>query len=221
MIETLEWDSDFFKTKIGKFVADVKNIKLLSEKALNEFDLVYIFSPSKLNLDLKLMDIKITLAKYTKKHQPISDISEYNPSTDNYQELLNLVYLSGHDSRFLKDPFFGKKKFQQLYQKWIDNSINDVNAKVLIYKINKNIAGFVSFKKQKQQAVIELIAVSPYFQGNKVGQHLLNAVENSLKAEALLRVATQETNLQACRFYEKYGFERINKQYIYHYLSKK
>lgn len=217
MIRPLQWDSNFFSSRIGKIDIGNDGDFAIDQEDFAQFDMVYIFSPHDLNLDLPLMDIKITMGKSVKLKSKANEIKLFDPSVDNYDQLLELVYLSGHQSRFLKDSFFGRKKFEKMYQTWINNSLHKEKSKVLIYRDHGNIAGFVSFYYNKVNAAIELIAVDPSFQGKNIGTKLLTSVESFLSYGFELQVATQATNVKARDFYLKNDFEIINKQYIYHF----
>jgi ribosomal protein S18 acetylase RimI-like enzyme len=126
--------------------------------------------------------------------------------------------LSGHDSRFLKDSFFGEDAFKNLYKRWIDNSIREEGINVLVYIENNRILGFVTYSKKETDSSIGLFAVDPIAQGKGVGLKLIQAVESHLGSNKYLVVPTQETNLNACKFYKKLGFKLEYKQYIYHYV---
>jgi ribosomal protein S18 acetylase RimI-like enzyme len=170
-----------------------------------------------LNISAPLVDTKITFGKKIKKNRNILDVVTFDNSIHSYEQLLNLVYISGQDSRFRVAPFFTEENFKNLYKRWIDRSIEDDKTNVLIYMQNDLILGFVTFSCLHTTASIGLIAVLPNTQGKGVGSKLIQAVENLLVNETILTVATQEKNKGACAFYNKNGFEIINKQYIYHY----
>lgn len=218
MIQFLEWDSNFFGCKIGKL--DYTGLRKDSFKFedIKSFDLVYIFSDEKLDYN-KLFDVKIKFQKLTEKKNFPNKITEFDSSKHSYEELLDLAYLSGHDSRFLKDPFFGEKAFKNLYKAWIDKSIEDHKTKILIYFDQNRIIGFVTYKKDIDNAVIELIAVSENTQGKGIGFKLISAVEANLNPSTNLFVSTQETNNIAMEFYVRNGFRIFDKKYIYHYAK--
>jgi dTDP-4-amino-4,6-dideoxy-D-galactose acyltransferase len=219
MIQYLDWDSNFFGCKIGKLTISENDQKWPSFNQFKSFDLVYIFSPIPLEIEAPLVDIKVIFRKNTSKNKVDSKLEEFQSSLHSYQELLELVYLSGHDSRFLKDPFFGVPAFQRLYKKWIDNAIADKDTKVLVYVEQKRIAGFVTYTLKNESVSIGLIAVSKEFQGKGIGKKLIDSVENDADEGIELFVPTQKTNAGACNFYNKLGFEVQNTQYIYHYES--
>lgn len=219
MIELLDWDSNFFGYKIGKLTYSNQHKSLPSDEEFKKFDLVYIFSTSRLNDKYNLVDVKVTFKKNTASKNVDDKIYFFDKTLHSYTELLELAYLSGHDSRFLKDSFFSEKDFKNLYKTWIDKSIINQKTKILVYINNNTICGFVSFKVEKIKSNIELIAVSPIARGKGIGKKLLDAVEAMLKEDTLLTVPTQETNLKACNFYLKNGFKIISKHFIYHYAA--
>lgn len=216
-INLLEWDTQFFNKRIGRLslgLTHQMDLKNLSN--LNDFDIVYIFSSEEISIHAPLMDIKVTYSKFIKKTSLINEVIQFNINKHNYNQLLELTYQSGHDSRFLKDPSFGLFQFKRLYKQWIDNSIDDNETLILIYPNKENIEGFVTVNKNKKYAQIGLISVKPNSHGKGIGKKLIQAVENHLNDGLKLVVATQETNKGACKFYEKLGFRLEKTEYIYH-----
>jgi len=215
-LRLLEWDTKFFNKRIGRLDLE-SNSNIEYPNQLKDFDIVYIFSPIKLSIAAPLMDIKLTYSKSIENIPSIDEIEHFDIHSHNYNQLLDLVYLSGHDSRFLKDSVFGEIEFKRLYKQWIDNSINDEDTLVLISQADNKIEGFVTVKIHENYGQIGLIAVNPIKHGKGIGRNLIYAVENHLKKYFKLLVATQETNVNACKFYENLGFTLEKKEYIYHY----
>jgi dTDP-4-amino-4,6-dideoxy-D-galactose acyltransferase len=220
-IQRLDWDSDFFKMEIGQInVSSLEQwMKYFTSNLLNRFEIIYVMSNSVINHpSLKQVDRKITFKKTTNYHQTIDkNIEEFNLDIHSFNELLELVFLSGSLSRFKLDPAFGEVKFKALYKKWILKAIESKTKIVLVYIISNKITGFVSFCAINN--TIELIAVDPNYQNLKIGKKLLVAVELYLSQEKILKVSTQEKNKAACSFYTKFGFELMEKKYIYHYAK--
>jgi ribosomal protein S18 acetylase RimI-like enzyme len=128
------------------------------------------------------------------------------------------VYLSGHESRFRKDPLIQDSDFKKLYKTWLDNLLSDSNSKVLISVLHGKIVGFIGFKKKNNLFKIDLIAVDEFHQQKGIGNNLLSAVETSVaSSHNEIVVQTQLNNKKACNFYEKYGFTPSKKEYIYHF----
>ncbi len=217
MIRELEWDSGFFEKKIGR--VDVsKDFNIIAfQKEAKSFDLVYVFSEKPINNMAELVDVKVTYAKNVQHYGLDQNIEDYNKNKHNYNQLLELAYLSGHESRFKKDSFFCQQAFKGLYKKWLDKNINEPEQRVLVFVENQNLAGFVSYESTSSEALIHLIAVDSGYQGRGIGRKLMQAVENKLTLPATLSVPTQKTNEIAVRFYENYGFRLKQTVYIYHY----
>lgn len=217
MISYLKWDSEFFEKKIGKLENTIYDSLHSLNGDISEYDLIYIFSDDKVDFLEEPIDIKVTYAKKTQKKIEYKNVMVYDNAIHDYEDLLSLAYSSGHDSRFLKDPFFGETAFKKLYKRWIDNSVNDSNTSVFVYVEDNQLVGFVTCTQYAEHATIGLIAVSNTAQGKGIGGKLIDAVENQLENDTLLYVSTQKTNRQACAFYERKGFTVNSVKYIYHY----
>ena len=219
MIEELAWDSNFFGYRIGKVEVNKVNSFDLKKLKKASFDLIYIFSKIKLpnEFDSLLVDEKITFQKITFEKTKNKKIKIFDKNIHSYLELLDLAFQSGHESRFLKDSFFGIDAFKKLYKKWVDNSFKSKNCKVLVYLYQNKIVGFVIYKKLDDLNIIELIAVDHQYRGKNIGKELINAVEFYTGPNQMLKVATQKVNIGACNFYKKNNFKKCKLSYIYHY----
>ena len=214
-VKKLIWDSEFFGYNIG--MLDINSCDFNTELHLNpEFDLIYLFSDKKQQSKhiLAPIDIKVN---YKKEITPIDkmpqNIEEYNGQL--IDELIYLALLSGHHSRFKKDTFLAVH-YEKLYLVWIQKSISGTLAdKVLVYKNNNDILGFVTLKATSEHVQIGLIAVHDKHWGKGVGTSLLQAVSFVYPNKKII-VATQEENQGATALYEKNGFHIDKKKYIYH-----
>lgn len=220
----LDWDSDFFNLEVGELIIDTSD-----DFELGNFDLLYVKSNKKESIELNGFEkthceTKVVFYKNLFDFQPISnqvvELSEINYSLN---ELNLLAFESGNHSRFKQDNKIDNRKFEELYELWVKNSINKSFAdEVFIYLHETIIAGFVTFKVVGDYAVIGLIAVSKAFQGKGIGKELLFKVENELLIKGIneLRIPTQEENHQACGFYEKLGYKKFETINISHYWRK-
>jgi hypothetical protein len=121
MIKFLKWDSDFFDYKIGKYNHYSKTESFPGNESFKKYDLVYIFSNNPIpKFSNFLMDIKVLYQKFTVERSLSDNILAFDPNFHSFNQLLELVYLSGHESRFLKDSFFGEMAFKKMYRKWIE-----------------------------------------------------------------------------------------------------
>jgi dTDP-4-amino-4,6-dideoxy-D-galactose acyltransferase len=228
----LDWDSQFFGIEVfgvtlspGNKEIDIQQLAgtLRDEGA----GLVYFFLQQKTPdwqqqlaaIGAILYDEKVT---YAKQLRPLSGTAPekielyMGEATD---ELLELAFLAGHDSRFKKDPRLSPF-FERLYTMWVINSLNGSMAdKVFVYRTENKIAGLVSCKiGNDKTGNVGLIATAAAYQGKGIGTALLQATEVYYSGNnvATSTVVTQKSNSQACFFYEKAGFAEYKTEYVYH-----
>jgi dTDP-4-amino-4,6-dideoxy-D-galactose acyltransferase len=229
-IKYLEWDSDFFRKKIGRIsVQHSDNIEATLHKAKDEgYQLIYAFGDKDFFVEDTILqqfgghlaDRKVVYEKTIKEKQSQSTVSVYE-SKELVPELESLAYESGKYSRFKLDTNFEKDDFYRMYKIWIENSINrQIADKIFVTKNNnEQIQGMLTLKITEDKGHIGLIAVSPNSQGRGYGKALISACENELldKGIATLEVPTQWDNKQACKFYERCGFTTKEISNIYHF----
>ncbi|MFY7743622.1 MAG: GNAT family N-acetyltransferase [Flavobacterium sp.] len=220
----LDWDSEFFNLEVGELITDTSETF-----KIGDFDLIYVKSNEKKEIELNGFEKshsenKVVYHKNLVDFHPINtqviELSETNYSLD---ELNQLAFESGKHSRFKLDNKIDKRKFEELYELWVKNSINKSFAdEVFVYLHETIIAGFVSYKVVDDYATIGLIAVSKAYQGKGIGKELLYKVENELVKKVIneLRIPTQEENHHACGFYEKLGYKKFETINISHYWRK-
>ena len=160
MIEFLKWDSDFFGKKIGRIDWTTSEIISYHDLDKDNYDMIYIFSSHPLKINVALMDVKVTFSKSVNYYKPHSEIAIFDKKKHSYSSLLKLAYLSGHDSRFLKDSFFGEQAYKKMYKQWLDNAISNESILVFVAILNNSIQGFVTVHQQAIHSTIGLIAVS-------------------------------------------------------------
>ena len=223
-VKKLHWDSDFFNLEVGELIVD----NSISYE-LGNFDLIYVKSTKKIAIELNNFEkshseIKVVYNKILQDFHPINNqVIELSEANYSINELNQLAFESGNHSRFKLDNRIENRKFEELYELWIENSINKSFAdEVFVYLHETIIAGFVSYKEAGDYATIGLIAVSKVFQGKGIGKELLFKVENELLKKGIneLRIPTQEENYQACGFYEKLGYKKFETTNISHYWRK-
>ncbi len=225
MVKLLKWDSTFFLKKIG--LLDIKNnCQNIEYMNLDDWDLIYLVSDEDFNLDTEKFNKTYSETKivFSKRMVPVNDEIDKNISVavnnTSKKQIYALALESGKFSRFNLDPKFTRTDFEKLYYMWVDNSFHqDFANAVLIYKLENEIVGFITYKISECFATIGLIAVSPICQGNGIGRKLITAVEIELLRLHIgeLRIPTQLQNEKACEFYMKLGYEIIDKKIIKHY----
>ena len=222
-IRKLDWDSNFFKKRIGEILLNNSN----SSISCDNYDLIYVKSVDNdnsveiENFKQNFSETKVVFAKQvTEQEATDANIISFFNTITNKEVLYQLAFESGKFSRFNLDENFSLKEFHNLYKKWIDNSINkEFSDNILVYKEAQDITGFVSYKVYNGYATIGLIAVNPNEQGKGIGKKLIIAVENQLKSIGILElhIPTQLANEAACNFYTKLGYEIIEQLIIKHY----
>lgn len=226
MIEKLDWDSAFFGYPVGRvFIQKTEGFNLKTfGKDLSTFKLVYMFSEDPLPQEYTncLVDKKATFRKTISQHPDDFCVSVFDKEKDSYDELLDLVYLSGLYSRFKTDKNFQNQEFSRLYKEWINKSLNDTNTKVLVVRSGREFGGFVTLEMvDNVSAKIGLISVGEKHQGKGFGSILISYAERLAMASgrSVLKVVTQYENKPAVYLYEKNGFILESLIYIYHFWN--
>lgn len=229
--EKLKWDSDFFKLSIGQ--ANVKSQNEIEYGiTVDGFDLVYIVSDILLD-STKQYSYHGTKVKFRKilreendlfiKNIQHIDFDYYNA----YQDIINkIAYSSGYFSRFNQDSRFGRKRFQILYDQWIENALNNVHDNIfLVYKQNLTnipvalLTGMINIDSEVSK--VGLLGVDVNERGKKIGSSMLKYFEKEAmdNNQREIEIYTQIENSNACRFYNAMGYDKENVQYIYHLWS--
>lgn len=230
MIKELSWDSQFFDKPICQIKVEeatsLEDLKEEIKEALVQHDIVYLFIPSKFKLSDKVkekyksfyIDSKVEYIKNLERVHDEIEVMEYL-SKGNSKEITNLALQSGQYSRFLLDSKFSPGDFKRLYEEWITGSLERRLADwVLVFSKESKILGFVTAKIVDGQGHIGLIAVDETARGMKIGTKLMNKVSFLLQDKGIrsLIVPTQQSNRNACMFYEKMGFQIKAQTSIYH-----
>ncbi|MDU1889951.1 MAG: GNAT family N-acetyltransferase [Dysgonomonas sp.] len=233
MLEYLEWDSSFFKRKIGRInLANESKYEILSPllyTARQEgYDLVYCIGKDDFFINENLLeeyngtlvDQKVIFSGSTLDENMLSPLVEEYTDTSANENLIELTLLSGKYSRFRLDQHFTKEEFEHFYTIWLNNSLNRTIAdKIFVCRKDGSIVGFVTVKKEKGYGQIGLIAVDNNIQGLGLGKQLVSSVKKYLNDEAIdrLEVVTQLKNENACHFYRKCKLSEKTINNIYHF----
>lgn len=238
MIIKLPWDSDFFRFTIGS--CQGKDIgegatEFKEEFTRGEFDCVYVFCKPEDSV-CKQLDIGIYPnvlrvdghAEYKLRRE------SWRPGGTSHSCILvdqeekmqphvikELEALSGDlaaVSRFSTDPKF-RALAKPMYEIWMDNILKDRNGLVATCMVNDQIAGTIASQLKGSTGIIELVKVSPHFQGKGVGKALVNNAIHLFfeKGVEKISVKTQLNNAPARGLYEKCGFHLADVTRIYHW----
>jgi len=112
-------------------------------------------------------------------------------------------------NRFFNDKIIPVKKANELFSKWIENSLKKIAAdEVLVWDEKDEVLGYVTIQKNGH---IPLIAVSSKAQGRKIARKLIiGALSQFSKWNSKsIKIETQITNIPAIRSYQSCGFKIV------------
>ncbi|MCZ4294788.1 GNAT family N-acetyltransferase [Vibrio sinaloensis] len=130
-------------------------------------------------------------------------------NASNLHEVMGLLDGMYTNSRF-KKPWFDIHERDRFYQEWLKKALlGEYDDICLAYRVNGEIAGFVTLKFNQVGATIGLIGVLPRFQGKGIGRLLLESAEIATMQQGLYKisVSTQLSNLIAMNLYAKHGYQ--------------
>lgn len=236
MIRPLEWDSNFFGIRTAKL--DATNLSETGMRSQLEsitkcgFELIYVFTPHNheglkqqiLTAGGKLTDEKVTYFTNVTEMTPIhSGFIRSCLGNKMDTELEMLAIESGKYSRFKLDEQIPRKKFEDLYRLWMENSLNASFAEeVFVFEDEGKKLGMVSVDIRQNEGWIGIIAVNDAYRGKSIGKMLMHAAigfckDNKVK---ILNVQTQMANKVSCTFYEKIGFRVKGVEDVYHIWNR-
>jgi dTDP-4-amino-4,6-dideoxy-D-galactose acyltransferase len=234
-VQLLDWDSDFFGFRVAKIIPPrltrAEIVDVLEQLRSDRITLAYWASDpeddeSRLAAETGgffLADKKVTYIRDITTLD-ISNldcdeaIQEYRETSLN-ADLVSLALQSGTYSRFRVDSKIPAHKFEQLYELWIEKSVNKTIAEsVLIKKLAGKIVGMVTVGVKNNCGDIGLIAVDESARGMKIGERLVHAALkwSVIKGHTTAQVVTQGVNEIACKLYEKCGYHVGKSENVYH-----
>lgn len=225
-INRLDWDSNFFGFEVG----ETENNSDFSESKNYHLIVLKQKRNEQIEIDGFIKSFQETKVVFNKKLENNSlkffdnSIIDFDDEVIDKEFLYSLAFESGKFSRFRLDSNFPKHKFELLYTKWIDNSINKQFADKIFYiKEIDDIVGFVTLKNNNKFSTIGLIAVAESHQGRGLGKKLLLKVEEYCISQNIfeVKIPTQKENKAACHFYNKMGYNINEELIIKHYWNKK
>lgn len=132
------------------------------------------------------------------------------------------AFRTGH---FHTDPRIGRAGADRLYVRWVESSLaGRADAVLVVRGTDGGPLGFITCRLVQTNAgsaphgVIELVAVEPGAQGQRVGQRLVaSALRWFARAGAAsVEVGTQVDNLAALRLYQRAGFQCAAFSHTFH-----
>ena len=124
----------------------------------------------------------------------------------------NFIY-----SRFHIDPHIKKKHADNLKKKWVENFFLNKRGDYMVVALHKNKPiAFLQLILKGRNLIIDLIAVSSNYRGQKIGTALIKFASENIKSEKIL-VGTQISNIPSIKLYQKLGFNHFESDYVFHY----
>lgn len=230
MIEKIEWDSNFFKRKIGMLrdiPSDETDLKKLLLDAKNDgFSYVYCrvdtTEVQKVQLfercGFYICDVGVTWKISLRDKEASIRRLGFTPlgmklsngikmaTLQDVVELKNMAKGLFHESRFYNDPFYTQREADALHRAWVENSIKGVMADAVFF-VKKS--GFVTCKQvDENNGVISLIGVIPSKRRSGIGSILVEKALEWFHTQGVstVRVRTQAYNTTAMNFYRGLDF---------------
>lgn len=233
--EILTWDTEFLGIKTAKIIperlVEQQLGNVLQELKQQDVVLVYWCSDSQDAVSQIaaekyhgfLADKKVTywleLSNFTEQDLDISAVQPYTESTASDQlKKLNLAV--GLNSRFGLDPQITVARCKKIYDEWLENSVRRKNAKeILVIQRDNKVVGFVTLGEKNARGDIGLIAVDEDYRGQQLATKLVYAAQCWCKQQGykVAQVVTQQTNVAACKLYEKNGYTLEKIENFYHF----
>lgn len=169
-----------------------------------------------------LIDTSITFAWTDERPWPATAVSVTAARADQHAAIADIAERSFKWSRFHLDPRVGLPLANFVKRRWIENyCLGRRGAALYAAEVGGTVAGFLAVVESaaggQPAATIDLVAVSPEFQGQRVGAALVRSFVSDWRGRASqLRVGTQAANIASMRFYEGLGFRAAESNYVLH-----
>jgi dTDP-4-amino-4,6-dideoxy-D-galactose acyltransferase len=219
----LEWDSSFF----GKRIARVNGNFLNQERVdlintwgkQNAIDCLYFLASSEGDATVicaeqngyHLVDLRITLSAQLKDLSIVQnqDSSIRYANESDILALKTIAGLNHTNSRFFTDQHFDREKCRSLYEIWIEKCVRAPNGHVFVWEDSRKAIAYVSASLEPDgTGKIELVGISPEWQGKGIGKQLISAAQCYFAANQVstITTVTQGRNIHAIKLYQKCGF---------------
>lgn len=230
----LDWDSQHFGVRIAR-LDDVE----ISRQVLEEVDVwcqanrVYCLyflgkTASDQGTDLlvsmgyRQMDVRVTLQWLPTHGLPglpdVAGVGARLATGEDFPRLRELVLSQTWKTRFWADPGFDRGKVKALYVEWVNRSLQDDDAQVMVAEHGSGIVGFVSAGCRRGVGSIDLVcgAVSSRRRGAVSLLVRQTMVDLAQKGCQSIGVVTQQRNAPALELYGRCGFAVIESRPWFH-----
>ncbi|MDP3645814.1 MAG: GNAT family N-acetyltransferase [bacterium] len=230
-IELQDWDVSFFRKNIARLVPGILSERVMAD-ALREckkekVDCLFARLESDVQKNVRIAEkngfsLMSTRASYEAEFRDTREVDvAIRPALhSDLPTLKRMARVLSRESRFFRDPVFGVRKAERLYEAWVESLLSDhrLSGHVMIAMAGQRAAGFVATSKKGPLVHIELIFVDEQFRGRSIGRGLLQACINTYVQSGPHRfvVATQGSNVPAQRLYQSFGFKITKMELDYH-----
>lgn len=136
------------------------------------------------------------------------------------KQILDIAENSFINSRFFKDKNIPTNLAKKIKRNWVLNFFRNKRGEYLIIsKCKKKVAGFLLVLKNKNDYIIDLIAVKKNYQNLGFGTKMIKFLENIVlkRDKVKIYVSTQSNNKNSIKLYIKNKFKVKYRKYVYHF----
>jgi len=228
----LPWDSEFFRSRLGRIQAAprAKMEKALAAARQEGYSCLYFNAAAGWDEGLRWaaragffpVGLRVSLAAPAgpTPEDPERPVGE-DRSPEGEKALIRwAVEELSPFSRYARDPLFGEAEARRLYRHWAAATLDGQRAQVVLFADapGEKPAGFLSLRTAGGEISIDLVAVSPSCRGRGWGRALLRAALGRAAEGGYpsLRVATQGNNTAALAAYGAAGFKIETIEHCFH-----
>lgn len=133
------------------------------------------------------------------------------------KKIQNIAFNNFNQSRFSLDKEL-KKKSKLIKSEWVNNYFKRKRGDALfLIEHNETIAGFVLLIFNKQNLIIDLIAIDSKYQRKGLGIELINFIQSYYyKKFKKIIVGTQLNNKASLKFYKRNKFKILRTEMVFH-----
>jgi len=172
---------------------------------------------------IKLIENNLTFFKNSKKKKKIKNNYFKNIRFANNLDKKQILDIAEHsfiNSRFFKDKNIKKKIARKIKRNWVLNFFRKKRGEYLIIcERNKKVLGFLLIIKNKNDYIIDLIAVKKNYQNLGFGTKMIKFLENIVlnRNKVKIYASTQSNNKDSIKLYINNKFKVKYRKYVYHF----
>ena len=208
-INNIDKSFDFSEYKHKKILISIKSNKQIKNSFLKKNK-------------IKLIEKNVTFFKNSKKKKIEKNYFKNIRFANNFdkKKILDIAENSFINSRFFKDKNIKKKIARKIKRNWVLNFFRKKRGEYLIIsECNKKVVGFLLILKNKNDYIIDLIAVKKKYQNLGIGTKMIRFLENIVlkRNKVKIYVSTQSNNKDSIKLYIKNKFKVKYRKYVYHF----